>query len=95
MSGRVEVPRFVKGEPGFTAKLNQLGDAVRQLQDAMLKLVGNPDVGDKATGDAFNPSEHDVDEVNDYLATVEDSDELNRVLEAEKAGKARKGILSR
>ncbi|WP_037161057.1 hypothetical protein [Rhodococcoides fascians] len=29
-----EVPTFVKGEPGFTAKLNQLADAVRELQKA-------------------------------------------------------------
>lgn len=29
-----EVPRFTKGEPGFTDKLNQLADAVRELQEA-------------------------------------------------------------
>lgn len=30
----IEVPKFVKGEPGFTAKLNALADAVRELQAA-------------------------------------------------------------
>lgn len=30
----IEVPKFVKGEPGFTAKLNELADAVRELQAA-------------------------------------------------------------
>lgn len=29
-----EVPRFVKGEPGFTEKLNQLADVVRELAEA-------------------------------------------------------------
>lgn len=29
-----EVPRFVKGEPGFTEKLNQLADIVRDLAGA-------------------------------------------------------------
>lgn len=28
----IEVPTFVKGEPGFAAKLNQLAEAVRELQ---------------------------------------------------------------
>lgn len=30
----IEVPKFTKGEPGFTAKLNELADAVRELQAA-------------------------------------------------------------
>jgi len=41
---------------------------------------------------AFDPSAHTVVEVNDYLATA-DPAEVVRVLEAERAGKARKGIL--
>lgn len=28
----IEVPKFVRGEDGFTKKLNQLADAVRELQ---------------------------------------------------------------
>lgn len=30
----IEVPKFTKGELGFTAKLNELADAVRELQAA-------------------------------------------------------------
>lgn len=40
----------------------------------------------------YDPSVHTVDEVNAYLATA-DPAEVVRVLEAERAGKARKGIL--
>lgn len=40
----------------------------------------------------FDPSAHTVSEVNAYLETVDEA-ERARVLEAERAGKARKGIL--
>lgn len=39
----------------------------------------------------FNPDEHTVDEINDYLATVDD-DERERVLAAEREGQARKTV---
>lgn len=42
----------------------------------------------------FNPDEHTVAEVNDYLSTVDpDGDEYQRVLAAERDGQARKGVL--
>jgi hypothetical protein len=31
MANFPEVPTFIKGEPGFAAKLNQLGDALRAV----------------------------------------------------------------
>lgn len=40
---------------------------------------------------AFDPSEHNVDDVLAYLATADDA-ERARVIEAEAAGKARKSI---
>jgi len=40
----------------------------------------------------FDPDEHTVDEVNTYLESASE-DEQSRVLAAEEAGKARKGIL--
>jgi len=40
----------------------------------------------------YDPSAFTVDEVNAYLASADDA-EVVRVLEAERAGKARKGIL--
>lgn len=50
----IEVPTFVKGEPGFAAKLNLLGDAIRELQAGMEKAgeipVGKPAAKAKATG---------------------------------------------
>lgn len=47
----------------------------------------------------FDPSKHNADEVHAYLASIDDADteahdaEVARVLEAEKAGKNRKGIV--
>lgn len=43
-------------------------------------------------GKQFDPSEATVDEVQDYLANADDT-ERQRVLDAETAGKGRKGIL--
>lgn len=40
----------------------------------------------------FDPAEHNVGEVLDYLADAE-PDEVQRVLDAERDGKARKGVL--
>jgi len=42
--------------------------------------------------DAYNPDEHTVTEVNDYLKDADDT-ERERVLAAERDGQARKGIL--
>jgi hypothetical protein len=41
----------------------------------------------------YDPSDYNVDQVNEYLANANDEDEVNRVLEAERQGQARKGIL--
>lgn len=41
----------------------------------------------------YNPSNATVDQVNEYLAKADDTERV-RVLAAEAAGKARKGILS-
>lgn len=47
----------------------------------------------------FDPSKHNADDVHAYLASIDDADteahdaEVARVLEAEKAGKNRKGIV--
>jgi hypothetical protein len=43
-----EVPVFVKGEPGFAAKLNQLGDVLREVI-AALSEEATPAVPVKAT----------------------------------------------
>lgn len=45
-----------------------------------------------ADDDLFNPDDHTADDVKAYLATA-DADEFARVMEAEKAGKGRKGVL--
>lgn len=44
-------------------------------------------------GNSFDPGEYTVDEVNDYLVTVS-PDEAERVLELERNGKSRSGILN-
>jgi outer membrane murein-binding lipoprotein Lpp len=38
MANFTEVPEFIKGEPGFAAKLNVLGNAIRELQAAFAEL---------------------------------------------------------
>lgn len=47
---------------------------------------------DGSTTEAYDPSEHSVDEVVAYLETA-DENEKERVLAAEAEGKARKGVL--
>lgn len=42
--------------------------------------------------DTYNPADHTVDEVNAYLADADEA-ERTRVLDAERDGKARTGIL--
>lgn len=61
--------------------------------------AGHPDLGADNTpesGDLFDPSGHNVDDVNSYLASLDvedDYDERERVLGLERSGKARTGIL--
>lgn len=46
------------------------------------------------TAGTYNPDDHTVDEVNEYLSTQDpNGDEYARVMDAEKAGQGRKGIL--
>ncbi|MBM4686481.1 hypothetical protein GS532_22720 [Rhodococcus hoagii] len=65
----IEVPEFKTGEPGFTKKLNQLADAVRELQQ-----TGSSPARPVGDGDDFDPADFDVDEVNDYLADADDAE---------------------
>lgn len=51
------------------------------------------DAPEDAQGDEYDPGAHDVNDVNAYLETADD-EERERVLEAERNGKARKGILT-
>lgn len=41
----------------------------------------------------FNPGDHTIDEVKAYLDSIEDETEYDRVLEAERTGKARQGLV--
>ncbi|MFJ3834448.1 hypothetical protein ACIPY6_02905 [Streptomyces sp. NPDC090054] len=66
------------------------GYGVRTLDDVPAERV--PDEGDVE----FDPAQHGVDDVLDYLASVtDDEEETARVIEAERNGKARKTILER
>lgn len=48
----------------------------------------------QADAGTFDPADHTVDEVNEYLSTVDPNGaEYARVIDAEKAGQGRKGIL--
>lgn len=62
-----------------------------------LQLAGGYSIVDEEVVPAstgFDPSAHTVDEVNDYVAHSDEA-EQQRVMEAERAGKARKGILGK
>lgn len=48
--------------------------------------------GGEVASDGFDPSEHNVSEVQEYLLTADEA-ETERVLAAETAGQGRKGIL--
>lgn len=47
---------------------------------------------DQTTTPGYNPADYTVEQVNDYLKTADDA-ERERVLEAERDGKARTGIV--
>jgi hypothetical protein len=81
------------------------GPAAAAAKAAPPPVSGDPDVtlypqgegdGDTETVE-FNPSDYTVDEVNEYLAGLEDdgpgTEEAERVLAAERADKNRKGIV--
>ncbi len=59
-------------------------------------LPPHPDNGDdggsQVTEYDFDPSQHTVAEVNDYLDAGDDDTEKKRVLDAERAGQNRKGV---
>lgn len=44
----IEVPEFVRGEAGFTIKLNQLAEAVRELQVNEKPVAKRPSAKAKA-----------------------------------------------
>lgn len=54
-------------------------------------LPGDTPPEEESTPEGFDPSEHTVDEVNAYLE--DHPDEADDVLAAERAGKARVGVL--
>ncbi|MFD6968376.1 hypothetical protein [Streptomyces sp. NPDC059949] len=66
------------------------GYGVRALDEEPAEHV--PDEGDVD----FDPAQHGVDDVLDYLTSVaDDEEETDRVIDAERNGKARKTILER
>jgi len=70
------------------------GDTFEETNPVALNYYRREDGYDVDDTDpaAFDPAEHSVAEVNDYLEGASE-DEQQRVLDAEAAGKARKGIL--
>jgi hypothetical protein len=70
----IEVPTFVKGEPGFAAKLNQLADAVRELQQGSSDLseMTLPDL--RAHAEANNIDLGDATRKADIVAKIRASE---------------------
>jgi hypothetical protein len=91
--------RFIEVEHKATDQTTTVPEtAVQHLSQGWTVVFGadtdaaDPDAGNGEGEDLFDPEPHTVDEVNEYLtyATVEERD---RVLELEKNGKARVGIV--
>lgn len=45
-----EVPTFVAGEPGFAAKLNQLGNALRETRELIIEISEEEVIEEVADG---------------------------------------------
>lgn len=73
--------------------IEQLAELTPQQRNALRDALAETADEDSASGDAYDPGAHTVDEVNTYLADAE-SDERERVLQSESEGKGRAGILS-
>lgn len=84
---RPQLGTHVTAEPNHHLALQLAGGYVI-ADEALVPDEGLP----VESSQLYDPSAHTVDEVNAYLATADDA-EVVRVLEAERAGKARKGIL--
>lgn len=50
------------------------------------------DTSEPRSSSLFDPSEHSIDEVKQYVTA--NPDEVQRIYDAEEAGKARKGLLT-
>ena len=59
----------------------------------MLRRHDAPDPAEDAPADALDPADFTIEQVVEYLELASD-EERAKVIDAEKAGKARKGILS-
>ena len=69
------------------------GDVLTPEEQAQrLDPASSPAPVDESVVDAYDPFEHSVTEVNEYLGG-QDEAERDRVLAAERAGKARKGVV--
>ncbi|MFI1701958.1 hypothetical protein ACH419_39260 [Streptomyces bobili] len=66
-----------------------VGEGADEPQDGEQEGGGTPPPS------PFDPSEHDAPEVVAYLDSTTDGDEIARVLEAERNGKARKTVLQK
>lgn len=70
-------------------------DLVQEIEDEIAaneeEADAEGDTEDGETAEAYDPSEHGVSDVLEYLAA--NPDEAEAVLAAERAGKGRKGIL--
>ncbi len=87
------VPEFTDKPKKSAKKPAKKADAKAKKAKADKKPAKKADAKAKKADD-FDPAEHTVDQVLEYVEKADD-DEKARVLKAEKAGKARKGIISK
>ena len=86
-----EPAELVNGAPVISEPVAPEPEPDAEPDDAESGAVAEPET------EPFDPSEHTVSEVNDYLGSLPKDDdgdaEFGRVLDAEKAGQNRKGIV--
>lgn len=96
-TGEADTRRDVSGQiategqqaPPDTAPDGEEGD---RSGDVGTEAAGGADSGDSSSGEQFDPSQHTVEQVNSYLDTA-DEQEKERILQAERDGQARRGIV--
>lgn len=89
-----KVAEVVGGEVFTQADVDAARQEERDLVIAELRELTPDDGGDPPRSEAYDPGEYDVDGVLEYLSTLDPaSPEYAAVIEAERAGKARKTIL--
>lgn len=74
-------------------RFNHLYPTVPTFTDVEDEDVTDVEDNSDVEADQYDPAEHNVEDVLKHLSELDDDDERGRILDAERDGKARAGIL--